>query len=117
MERIDPVTKKCSVHKEGLKPQEGRIGNVVWGILHGYTNVLCSDGIQRYAKITGQADSFWTVPASVKVNGKTVTGFLMQRGNIGSEVQTFTPNQYGKNAGLLPNDFLTCIEQYDYKEK
>lgn len=37
---------------------------------------LCSDGVKRIAHLTAPADSFFSIPACVKVRGKTVSGYL-----------------------------------------
>ncbi len=38
--------------------------------------VLCVDGKVRTATVTGSADTWFSLPARVKVNGKTVSGFI-----------------------------------------
>ena len=50
--------------------------NGPWRQLVKVKNALCADGKRRVATITGQPDTFWTVPAKVKCKGKTVSGFL-----------------------------------------
>ena len=37
---------------------------------------LCEDGVTRSAVTTSFPDTFFSVPAAVKVKGKTVSGFL-----------------------------------------
>lgn len=60
--------------------------------------VLCSDGKYRNARVTGQPTTVWTVPASVTVSSKTVTGQVYM--NM-QEVWEFGGMQ-GRNAHLLP---------------
>lgn len=72
-----------------------------WGLYIG-GRALCSDGrVRRLARIAITADSFFSIPASVRVSGRTVSGFV-SFGEIpgGVEVVKFTAT--GKNAGLLP---------------
>jgi hypothetical protein len=60
---------------------------------------LCVDGRIRSARVTGEPDTWFSCPASVKVRGKTVSGFLVfDRG----EQLEFIAYSYGKNGSLLP---------------
>ena len=62
----------------------------------------CADGTTRQAVIVNVPDTFFAVPARVRVRGKTVTGFVYLHG-LGDDKQLrFTANQWGKNASLLP---------------
>jgi hypothetical protein len=71
-----------------------------WQVPYRATNVLCSDGKRRNARITGDALDAWSLPASVKVKGRTVSGFIT---NIeGTEDFQFHAYQYKKNGYLLP---------------
>lgn len=63
-------------------------------------NVLCSDGKQRQAKISGQALDAYSIPAQVHVKEKTVTGFLTYDST--NEVYIFHAYQHLKNGKLLP---------------
>lgn len=64
---------------------------------------MCSDGVARYAKITGQPDTAWTVPAQVQVRGKSVSGFVSFDSSCGEDKgYTFHASKFGKNGGLLP---------------
>ena len=68
-------------------------------------NCPCSDGKVRSVRVTGQPDSAWTVPASTRVRGKTVTGFLTLAPTYLEGVKegyVFYSNILGKNGGLLP---------------
>lgn len=73
-----------------------------WGgyeVRVGVRKVLCSDGARRYARLTAEPDTFFSIPASVKVRGKTVSGFVWAAddGDI-----HFTAYESGKNGHLLP---------------
>jgi hypothetical protein len=37
---------------------------------------LCADGNRRTVYITGEADSYFSIPAATRVNGKYVAGYL-----------------------------------------
>jgi len=69
-----------------------------WMQLIAIRGAICSDGKPRYAKITGQADTYFSCPARVKVNGKSVTGFI----SCDNNGYTFTASSFLKNAALLP---------------
>lgn len=67
------------------------------------TGALCSDGKRRVALITGEADTFFSIPARVSVKGKTVTGFVTGReGDDGERDYEFIAYTYRKNGHLLP---------------
>jgi len=76
---------------------ESVLSNGPWAQLVKIKNCMCSDGIQRVAKITGQPDTYFSVPAAVKIRGKTVTGFITCDEN-GYE---FKANKFGKNYSVL----------------
>ena len=75
---------------------------------------LCGDGkVRTLARIAATADTFFSIPATVKVRGKTVSGYVSLRDDIDRPHTTgtardpgatvvFTPNSHGKNAGMLP---------------
>ena len=71
------------------------------------TKALCSDGVRRTAWITGEHDTSFSLPARVKVKGKTVSGFVsgdhwhLGGGRYGFDYQ-FRAYPTGKNAALLP---------------
>jgi hypothetical protein len=44
------------------------------------TGVMCPDGKRRVATLTAEPDTFFSIPASVKVRGVRVTGCVMHRG-------------------------------------
>lgn len=61
-------------------------------------NVPCSDGKRRTTCRVSTPDTFFSVPAAVRVKGKTVAGFL----TCEEDGWKFTANQYGKNGAMLP---------------
>ena len=81
-----------------------------WGLYRG-GRALCSDGkVRTLARIAETADTFFAVPAAVKVNGKTVSGYVTfeTMGGFSTEsegdpiVVKFRRYDYGKNADMLP---------------
>lgn len=73
--------------------------------------VRCTDGkVRSVSRIAQTADTFFSVPAAVKVKGKTVAGYLTVECRSGSSVVTeddpavakFYAVKTGKNHGLLP---------------
>lgn len=75
-----------------------------WGLFVG-GRAVCTDGTVRNLKrISTTADTFFSVPASVVVDGRTVSGFITtdRYGSDGRNVVAFTAYSYGKNGHLLP---------------
>lgn len=77
------------------------------GIYRRRHRALCSDGKWRMAQQTGEPDTFFSMPARVQVNGKTVSGFLTTRtvevwDNKFEPIWVFIAYSYRKNAALLP---------------
>lgn len=81
-----------------------------WSLFCG-GRALCSDGkVRALARIASTADTFFSVPAAVKVKGKTVSGFVTIETREGFSTATdndpavvkFRRYDYGKNANLLP---------------
>lgn len=64
--------------------------------------VLCSDGKRRNAHALKQPDTCFSMPATVQVKGKTVTGYLTGVETNGHPDVEFRAYRYGKNGGLLP---------------
>jgi len=60
--------------------------------------VLCSDGKRRRASCTSHPDTFFSIPATVNVGKRTVSGFVW----ISDGLYSFTRNAEGKNADALP---------------
>jgi hypothetical protein len=72
---------------------------------------ICSDGKVRSLRFTtGLADTFFSVPCSVQVRGKTVSGFCTVETEEGLSADTdsdpltvkFIAYSYGRNAEALP---------------
>lgn len=69
----------------------------------GIYDVLCSDGKVRRATVTREADTFFTLPARVKVNGRTVTGHVyVNELDYPEPVWCFSAYAYLRNADALP---------------
>jgi hypothetical protein len=74
-----------------------------WGLYTGGA-ALCSDGrVRRLTRISQTADTFFSVPAAVKVKGKTVSGYITFAEVDGAAqlVVEFVAVNYRKNAYLL----------------
>ena len=73
----------------------------------GVRKALCADGVRRYARITGEADTWFSLPAQVQVRAGgrrvTVTGFVTL--DSCNEDIEFTANSAGRNGHLLPNNW------------
>lgn len=75
------------------------VTNRKWSGAYVSAHVLCSDGkIRATSRLGEAADTFFSVPAAVKVNGKTVSGFIMIDDTDGV---SFSANRDGRNCGLL----------------
>jgi hypothetical protein len=81
-----------------------------WGTYVG-GRVLCSDGkVRALKRIAPTADTFFSVPAAVTVNGRTVAGYVTVECASGSSVETdddpavakFVATAYHKNHDALP---------------
>lgn len=87
-----------------------------WGGATGskIVNILCSDGKQRLFTATAEADTFFTVPGVVKVNGVSVSGHAFHDSMVYHNDQypdglwKFTAYQYRKNGHLLPEWKKVC---------
>jgi hypothetical protein len=75
---------------------------------------MCSDGkVRKVTRIAQTADTFFSVPASVVVNGRTVAGYITFSTRAGFSIATesdparveFHAYAYRKNGGLLPSTF------------
>lgn len=76
-----------------------------WHIPVCVKHALCADGKRRYAKITSpEPDTFFSIPASVHVQGKTITGYITGRETDGDPDYEFRAVRTGKNYALLPNE-------------
>ena len=73
-----------------------------WGLfVRKGTRLLCADGkIRSVSYIAQTADTFFSVPASVKVNGKSVSGYATcEEGKLG---RVWAFRHHTKHADKLP---------------
>src|SRR5690349_20672710 len=82
-----------------------------WGLYVG-GRVLCSDGkVRSLSRIAQTADTFFSIPASVRVKGKTVSGYVTVEAVSGSSTPTaddpavakFVAVKTGRNHAFLPD--------------
>ena len=75
-----------------------------WQIAYKATDVLCSDGVRRTVNLSSEADTFFSIPGSVQVKGKTVSGFIHCYNRSDGEGDfEFVANRNAKNYDVLPN--------------
>lgn len=83
-----------------------------WGFYHG-GKAYCTDGkVRAIKRIASTADTFFSVPASVTVKGRTVAGYITVTTVDGSSIETpdnpayvaFYAYKYRKNGALLPDN-------------
>ncbi len=73
-----------------------------WQIPVAVKHCLCPDGTRRRARITGCADTYFSIPASVTVKGVTVSGFVTSRtGDNNEQDYEFIPYAYRKNHAVF----------------
>lgn len=89
MYHIDPNSSQTNEHNQVLY-----FSHFPFRSLAKVTNVPCADGKNRVARITGEPDTYFSVPARVHVGAKTVTGFVYVHS---SGEYRFTANRFGKN--------------------
>ena len=64
-----------------------------WGIIRRNGNrLLCADGKIRAAELAQTPDTFFSIPASVRVCGKWVSGYATTDERDGQRVHTFRPH-------------------------
>lgn len=74
-----------------------------WASLIQVRNCPCQDGERRTAIITGEADTFFSIPAKVRVRGKWVSGYVTNADSLYfPEGYEFRANRFGKNGHLIP---------------
>ena len=65
--------------------------------------LLCSDGVVRAAKMASTADSFFSVPASVRVNGKHVSGYMTsEETGEGPDLRAYVFRHHDRHKDKLP---------------
>lgn len=69
-----------------------------WGI-YVSARLLCPDGkVRATSRLSATADTFFSVPCAVKVNGKTVAGYMTTgEDDNGNRYYAFRPYLYRKN--------------------
>ena len=86
-------------------------GPFSWGMIDGAA--LCTDGKVRRVRFgSGIADTFFSIPARVNANGKTVSGYVTVETMQGYSTPTdddpavvkFYAVKYGRNYESLPNE-------------
>ena len=87
--------------------------------MYGKTRAMCEDGKIRTARITSYADTWFSIPAVVKANGKSVSGFVTKDDGLGwcqdSEEKVgmnFIAYKYRKNHAEIPviNKFCRKVD-------
>ncbi len=111
-------TQKTPLAPKGFQSRARLVSTLPWGVFRRKGSAaLCSDGVVRsLSYVAPTADTFFSVPASVKVNGKTVSGYVTtdeQKWIKGSKevgpflacatFRQFTGGDRCANAGLLPS--------------
>lgn len=72
-----------------------------WQIPIAAKHVMCSDGRRRYVRLTSEPDTFFSIPGTVQVKGKSVSGFISARDGDPEDLE-FHAYTYRKNGHLLP---------------
>lgn len=61
-----------------------------WGLIRRNGNrILCADGIIRAAELSQCADTFFSIPASIRIKGKRISGYASSDESQGQRVYTF----------------------------
>ena len=61
-----------------------------WGLFRRCGHrLLCADGVIRAAELASTADTFFSIPASIRIRGKRVTGYATSEESEGMRVYTF----------------------------
>lgn len=93
-----------------------------WGLYWGGA-ALCADGaVRKLQRIAATADTFFSVPAAVRVHGLTVSGYVSVEPLSGSSVETeddpaavkFVAYSYGRNADALTEPFAFFLSHAGY---
>jgi len=86
----------CAVPLCGMSINQSKHGQTYvtqsfpWGLyLRNGHRLLCSDGRIRAAELAQTADTFFSIPASVRINGKHVSGFCSVTESHGTAVYVF----------------------------
>lgn len=64
-----------------------------WGLIRRNGNrLLCADGKVRAAELAQCPDTYFSIPASVRIKGKRITGYATGDERDGQRVYTFRPH-------------------------
>lgn len=81
-------------------------------------NCLCQDGERRTVTVTGEPDTFFSIPARINVKGKTVSGFVTTHDpddwNLTGDCYVFVAT--GKNKHLCPGEYYRMVQR-EHKRK
>lgn len=70
-----------------------------WGLLRRTGHrLLCADGVIRAAELAECADTYFSIPASVRIRGKRISGYATSDETDGVRVHTFRPHDKHKPA-------------------
>lgn len=73
-----------------------------WGLFRRTGHrLLCADGVIRAAELAQCADTYFSIPASVRIKGKRVSGYATCDESEGVRVHTFRP--YDKHKAAFPS--------------
>jgi hypothetical protein len=101
-------------YNEALNPETGEIWTQrityyrmdTMQLISTVSDIVCEDGIRRKARTKdGIADTYFSIPAYVSANGKTVSGYITtdtvyaERDGRSYTVYKFIAYRYGKNWG------------------
>jgi hypothetical protein len=88
-----------------------------WGLFarNGH-RLLCSDGVVRAASMSSTPDTFFSIPAFIRIKGKTITGYATTEDLNGERVWCF--RHHTKHSESMPpwpcsrsQDFNTFISK------
>ena len=70
-----------------------------WGLFRRCGHrLLCADGVIRAAELAQCADTFFSIPASIRIRGKRISGYATTDESEGVRVYTFCPHDKHKPA-------------------
>ena len=64
--------------------------------------LLCSDGVIRAAEMAETADTYFSVPASIRINGKRITGYAACERDSKWENEVWVFRHHTNQAAPLP---------------
>ncbi len=70
-----------------------------WGLIRRNGNrLLCADGVIRAAELAQAPDTFFSIPAHIRIKGKRIEGYASSDESKGERVWTFHPMNSEKEA-------------------